>query len=1626
MPKPRRKQSSKLDSRFPGRGGGQGRGGGAAGRGPGAQTTAPKVEMSARAEARVRRALEAVSLDARSSSASDDAAARAASDPPRPAVAASDLSRQKLARTYDELIAQGFAPGDVRDALAAVVSNAPNADAVSLDASLDWLCFHLPTERLPRRYQGDVRTAADVTSVADITVVNLAEERRPGIDDGGGGAEAKAEAEAEAAEAEAARLAERSRAAEVARVAAAAAAELSRRREAEETARANREWIMRRYDDDDDGRGTDDDWDASSASASDGGSSHDSLEDFGLEPEEIERRAFVRRRRRAYDADPAAHLRRMRTERDEARRKASVAKATRNKPAQKAAGEAVRAVAEELARYGLSEAALEAVESGDEEGDERERECGGGSRGGDPPTDAGGSVEADAADRPAPEAGPEETRVSEEDDGGDEEEDEEEDGGLGLDLFGDDDDTAALLGDGGVDDGEVFELAESPLFPPAQIPAANGKKGKKGGGGGSKGPEATTVIPPKALLQMLCAREGWIAPRYDRCDNAGGTVPGVAYSVTVERSGGSRRVGGGAAARAAAFGTIACRCEEEDAPPGGWLTVNDAQNAAAARALYLALGAPGPSGAASSGAGSSGAAPAGPMPSELPAEFKAAWRRWAEDAHAAARETREGRAGGAGEGGGEPTRDEFVESLLAGLSRVGGTGGTEGAAGGDASDPVDAAVDSWDSDADAAAGSRLSKTAKARGFNDSKGPLFREESDRLLRDAVARRGDPEWVAMREFRDALPIASLRDELLRSLRSRDAAVVCGETGSGKTTQVPQYLLDDAIDAGVGAGCRVICTQPRRVAALTVAERVAKERCERNGVGGCGSLVGHHVRLDAAVTRDTRLVFMTAGVLLRKMHGDPLLTEASHVVLDEIHERSLDGDFLLALLRTLPRRRRERGMPPLKLVVMSATLDADLFRGYLGDCSVVSAPGRTHPVAVTHLEDVHDALAYVLDEDSRCCRRPAGEGRHDSVVRGMNRADAAAAADSWGVDGDAWTGAENPDYDPTRYERCSDLTRRNLSRLDESVIDYDLVERLLVHADESEGCGAFLVFLPGVGEVTNLCERLGSHPSFAPRRGTHRIVPLHSRCTPAEQREAFKVPPRGVRKIVVATNVAETSVTIPDVVVVVDTGRVKERQWDPRRGMASLEEGWVSRAAARQRAGRAGRVRPGKCFALYTSHRHEEKMRSHQVPEMHRVPLTEIVLQIKKLRVGASAEGFLAGSIEPPNPAAVDAAVATLREVGAIWSVPREKGVADEGELTPLGHHLATLPVDCRVAKMLVYAAVLSCLSPALTIAACLSYKSPFASGKSGGDSGAAARRALAAPAAKDAAAKTAKTAPSISSIAAGEQSDHLVYAAAYDGWARAWRDAQLAPGVNARAAAARYAAANGLDPETLRQIAEMRGQYASLLADAGFITSDTRGGGRGAGRSDTRSDAPWGWADASDAPWNADAGRAPVVKAVLCAGLYANVAALETDASTGRARWRDGKGEVGVHPGSLNARLGQPGERSPTHPFLVFHEKVKTSRVFIRDCTTVAPAALLLFGGAMDVRHETGRVCLDGWLWLRASAQTAVLYKKLRKALDDELDARIAGPRGGGKKGSGGGGGGDGDDLLGTIRSLLTEG
>ena len=482
-----------------------------------------------------------------------------------------------------------------------------------------------------------------------------------------------------------------------------------------------------------------------------------------------------------------------------------------------------------------------------------------------------------------------------------------------------------------------------------------------------------------------------------------------------------------------------------------------------------------------------------------------------------------------------------------------------------------------------------------------------EVSRRLKEQLEATKQDPQWKKLFAKRSTLPICALAGELLDRLRSHDAVVVCGETGCGKTTQVPQFLLDDAIEREQGGACNIVCTQPRRVAATSIAERVSAERCEKNGVGGNGSLVGHHVRLDAKITGATRLTFCTTGILLRRLQGDRMLTDVTHVVVDEVHERSLDGDFLLTLLRDLPRRRREAGLPPVKLVLMSATLNAALFSEYLGGSPVISAPGRSFPVDTIYLENIYDTLDYVIDPDNRSCRRPKGKAE-DAMKAikaggGGDRRRQNELLGSWGEDAASEFGGEenpeNPDYDSSKYEYCKRNTRLSLSRLDESVIDYDLIEELLAYVDDVTDDGAILVFLPGIGEVTGLLDRLASSPRFKDAV----LTPLHSALTNAEQREAFRVPKPGVRKIVVATNVAETSVTIEDIVVVIDSGRVKERQWDPRRGMASLEEGWVSRAAAE--TARRSRRSSSSGNVLCALHLASRKRRDAAIPSSRNAP-------------------------------------------------------------------------------------------------------------------------------------------------------------------------------------------------------------------------------------------------------------------------------------------------------------------------------------------------------------------------------------------------------------------------------------
>ena len=300
--------------------------------------------------------------------------------------------------------------------------------------------------------------------------------------------------------------------------------------------------------------------------------------------------------------------------------------------------------------------------------------------------------------------------------------------------------------------------------------------------------------------------------------------------------------------------------------------------------------------------------------------------------------------------------------------------------------------------------------------------------------------------------------------------------------------------------------------------------------------------------------------------------------------------------------------------------------------------------------------------------------------------------------------------------------------------------------------------MVFLTGWDEIQKLCELCRADPAL--RAPACRVLPLHGSMPTANQREIFDRPPAGVRKIVLATNVAETSVTIDDVSHVIDAGKAKEKSYDALNNLACLTPRWISKASAHQRRGRAGRTKPGTCYRVYTEAQHAA-MAPRAIPELLRTPLEELVLAVKALGLGDAA-AFCARALDPPEPKSVQNALGLLRDIGALTTDEGDVAVAvdvsvDVSELTALGRHLAALPVDPRTGKMLIVASVLGCLSPALTVAACAAYKDPFVL-----------------PAERRAEADASRL-----RFAGESRSDHLARVAAFDGW----RDAKRRGGAGA---------------------------------------------------------------------------------------------------------------------------------------------------------------------------------------------------------------------------------------------------
>lgn len=615
---------------------------------------------------------------------------------------------------------------------------------------------------------------------------------------------------------------------------------------------------------------------------------------------------------------------------------------------------------------------------------------------------------------------------------------------------------------------------------------------------------------------------------------------------------------------------------------------------------------------------------------------------------------------------------------------------------------------------------------------------------------------PEGQKMIEFRRSLPAYKEKDVLLKAVSENQVIVVSGETGCGKTTQLPQYILESEIEAARGAACSIICTQPRRISAMAVSERVAAERGEK-----LGESVGYKVRLEGIRGRDTRLLFCTTGILLRRLLLDRNLKGVTHVIVDEIHERGMNEDFLLIVLRDLLPRR-----PELRLILMSATLNAELFSSYFGGAPTIHIPGFTYPVRAHFLENILEITGYRLtpynqiddygQEKTWKMQKQAQAFKKRKSQIASSVEDALEVAD---------------------FKGCSSRTRESLSCWNPDSIGFNLIEHVLCHIVKKERPGAVLVFMTGWDDINSLKDQLQAHPILGdPCRVL--LLACHGSMASSEQRLIFDKPEDGVRKIVLATNMAETSITINDVVFVVDCGKAKETSYDALNNTPCLLPSWISKAAARQRKGRAGRVQPGECYHLYPRCVYDA-FADYQLPELLRTPLQSLSLQIKSLQLGSISE-FLSRALQPPEPLSVQNAVEYLKLIGAL----------DEHEnLTVLGRHLSVLPVEPKLGKMLILGTIFNCLDPIMTVVAGLSVRDPFLI-----------------PFDKKDLAESAKA-----QFAGRDCSDHLALVRAYNGW----KDAER------QQSGHEYCWKNFLSAQTLKAIDSLRKQFFYLLKDTGLV-------------------------------------------------------------------------------------------------------------------------------------------------------------------------------------------------------------
>ncbi|ELR52652.1 Putative ATP-dependent RNA helicase DHX34 [Bos mutus] len=857
---------------------------------------------------------------------------------------------------------------------------------------------------------------------------------------------------------------------------------------------------------------------------------------------------------------------------------------------------------------------------------------------------------------------------------------------------------------------------------------------------------------------------------------------------------------------------------------------------------------------------------------------------------------------------------------------------------------------------------RINLSVLGPDARDSRGPGRRLPLERVSEfrqallhylDFCQKQAFGRLAKLQRERAALPIAQYRHRILQMLKEHQVVVVAGDTGCGKSTQVPQYLL--------AAGCsHVACTQPRRIACISLAKRVGFESLSQYG-----SQVGYQIRFESTRSAATKIVFLTVGLLLRQMQREPSLPQYQVLIVDEVHERHLHNDFLLGVLqRLLPQR------PDLKVVLMSATINISLFSSYFSNAPVVQVPGRLFPITEAFVSQPQEAEP---------------------------------------------TTSKSEKLDPRPFLRV-------LEAIDNK---YPPEER-----------GDLLVFLSGMAEISAVLEPAQAYASHTQRWV---VLPLHSALSVADQDKVFDVAPPGVRKCILSTNIAETSVTIDGIRFVVDSGKVKEMSYDPQAKLQRLQEFWISQASAEQRKGRAGRTGPGVCFRLYAESDYDA-FAPYPVPEIRRVALDALVLQMKSMSVG---DPRTFPFIEPPPPTSLETAILYLRDQGAL----------DSSEaLTPIGSLLAQLPVDVVIGKMLILGSMFHLAEPVLTIAAALSVQTPFTRSAQSNPECAATRRPL-----------------------ESDQGDPFTLLNVFNTWVQVKSER----GRNSR----KWCHHRGIEEHRLYEMANLRRQFKELLENHGLLAGAQapqpgdsysrlqqrrerqalyqlkRRHEEGVGRKRKVlrvQDDQDGWSSDEDRGGSASRGagdsvdiqdvkfklrhnleqlhaaassaqaltrdQMALLKLVLGRGLYPQLAVPDPFNSSRKDSDQifhtQTKQGVVLHPTCVftnspevlhaqeQAARGSDGSRddrdkmSSKHQLVTFVSLLETNKPYLVNCVRIpALQSLLLFSRSLDTNGDCSRLVADGWLELQlADTESAVRLLaaslRLRAHWESALDRQLA--------------------------------